>query len=238
MELCGGRRPGENVQLFEESLAALDHLRKRWNGRVFHAPDRSVGARAAEAELVAARHFRLDVAADDQRHDPRLELLPFGEIGEGRAPYRQDWWCETRGDGTHLLIRDPDRVSYDLIRQPDGTWRGSRFLHNVTTATLLAVGGDGSGQSTPGPGLADELLRAIGYPNHDATNWARFREAATLMAQVEPGFLSRLRELAAIMDEKDLQNLVDALTPPARQVLQSSEDVLARFYQSTIDFDG
>jgi hypothetical protein len=235
-DYAADERPGENVQLFEESLAALATLRRRWNGRVFHAPDRSLEARAAEAELVATRYFRLDVAADDQRHDPHLELLSFGEIGEGRAPYRQNWWCETRGGETHLLIRDPDRISYNLTRQDDGTWRGSRFLHNVARVTLLSAGGQAREGHT-GPGLADALLRAIGYPNHEPADWTRFQNAAALLAQVDPGFRARLGELGRTINAADLNDLAATLQPPERQ-LRSSEGVLRRHYRSTLDFDG
>lgn len=82
----------------------------------------------------------------------------------------------------HLLIRDPDHVSYDLVRQADGAWRGRRLLHNEAAATLLAAGSGPAKTQPAAAGIADALLHAIGYPSHSAADWMRFTEAAPLLA--------------------------------------------------------
>jgi hypothetical protein len=187
--------PTDGFQHLEACNAALATLRQRWNGRVFWPPDRSVAARAMEAALVHQGRFRLEVVDSEA---VELELLPFGEIGSGRSTYRQNWWCEAP-DGNHpeLLLRDGERVTYRLRPQPDGTFQGERRLHGVATVTLAAH--TPPAERAPSPGLADQLLSAIGYPDADAAEWDRFAAAIVLLSRVDPAVLARLEEIAEAM---------------------------------------
>jgi hypothetical protein len=228
--------PPEALQLFDECQAALSILRARWNGRVFNAPDRSTTARAAEAELVAICRLRLEIVGEEQEE---IELRRFGEIGKGRSGMRQNWWCEGEGNDVELLFGDAERVRYRLKRQPDGTWQGPRYTF-VTAEALLAPIIDTSPIAENLPGLADELLRAVGFPNESADDWARFRTAMTLIARIDPGVVERLRTIAGSLDaahsEALLQLLADIAPQQNKRLLAGADiEVLRKGYRRLLD---
>lgn len=48
----------------------------------------------------------------------------------------------------------------------------------------------------------------------------------------------RLHQIASETTESHLNDLLATLQPPRRKQLRSSEEVIKRYYRSTIDFDG
>jgi hypothetical protein len=228
--------PGEGFQLYEACREALQHLRQRWNGHVFNAPDRPPAARDMEADLTAAGLHRLEVIGEEQAE---IELLPFGEIGVGRSLFRQNWWCEAGKGEIRLLIRDADRVTYRLTLQDNGSWAGLRHARVASTATLTPAG-TRAATTFGGPGLADELLRAISFPHHSEADWARLCATLEILARVDPKVLSRLRTIAGGFDApaKDaLLRVVDAVEgqPASRRSPHIDLKVLNTRYRPLID---
>ncbi len=188
---AGTQHEIEGFVHLEACIAALGDLKGRWNGRVFHAPDRTTAARETEAELMAAGSCMLDVHADETL---RLELLPHNEIGAGRASDRLNWWCEEDEAGLWLAIADADRVSYRLRRIDPDHWEGMRLRvpeHEVSLRPLSRAG-----SASEAPGLVDQLIRASGFAQGSTEATADLVTALRLLCRVEPGALKRLQQLA------------------------------------------
>ncbi|MGN6100202.1 MAG: hypothetical protein ACTHOR_03565, partial [Devosia sp.] len=187
----GGQYAIENFVHEEACLGALERLRRRWSGRVFHLPDRTAAARRAETALAARKDFSLEI---DQDEKVGLELRPFGEIGEGRAIDRENWWCEEGPSGLVLRLGRPEGITYTFENRGGDWWSGRRLRPPEVPAQLIPIAEPAIDPAST-PGLADELVRAarLGEPHADAT---ALSSALALLARVEPGVLQRLRRLA------------------------------------------
>lgn len=218
---AGSQHQIEGFAHQDDCVEALIQLKRRWNGRVFHAPDRSSAARAVEAELVAAGPHQLEVIADETL---TLELLPLNEIGAGRANDRQNWWCEDDGHGIALVIADADRICYRLKRLDSGQWEGLRLRVPEHAVTMRAV--PGPGRAATSPGLVDQLLRASGFPRGDRV---QLEAALRLLCRVEPGALARLKELSA--GSAELQVLFAAVAEEFEADSVGRDMRLGQFYR-------
>lgn len=124
---CGGKwllhlpnRPLAVPALMPECEAALADLRTRWTGYVFHAPTRSVAARAEEARLIAARRFSLKMGGDPIRV---IDLLPGNVVG-GARNWEQHWAVIEDGAGLCLqLYREREPIA-TLHAKGAGVWYG------------------------------------------------------------------------------------------------------------------
>lgn len=226
---AGGQHELEGFVHLEVCKSAIAELRSRWNGRVFHVPDRSVAARAVEAELVLAGPLLLDVLADET---VRIELMPMGEIaaGAGRANDRQNWWCEEGPDGFDLVISDADRITYRLRRLDRDNWEGMRTRVPEHVVTLRPAGA-GNIASVSAPGLVDQLLRAAGYPRTSPEAKAELQAALRLLCRVDLGALERLKALAT--ESEGLATMLDAVAPGRERDEVRRDMVLGRFYHFT-----
>ncbi len=184
----GEQTPSENFHLLDDCLAALETLRRKWNGRVFNAPDRAPAAREMEGEI-AGRRFHLELLGDPPVD---LEFLPSGEFGEGRAANRQNWWCDTDGSVLRLNISDGPRVTYRFTPGDEGRWRGELLTPQRRDAALVPHG-DAVRPVIAGRGIADLLIDLLGP---DPTAWPTARELVARLAHAEPGIAARLAELA------------------------------------------
>jgi alpha 1,2-mannosyltransferase len=131
---------GTNQQLIDQDLArsceeAITELRRRWTGAIFNAPPRTQRAKAAETELSRQRRFRYDVSNGKPRD---LELLSAGAIGGGRTEIEQHWAVVEREGDLVLQFFSGSRRVVELLRQPDGSWRGASLGHPGFDATLLS----------------------------------------------------------------------------------------------------
>jgi hypothetical protein len=100
---------------------ALSDLRRGWNGLVFVAPARSPRALRAERDLVSLGALAFVVPGQPPL---KLELMPDGEIGEGRSPARMNWHCDEESGAIHLVIRDAFGPCWRLALQPNRRWYG------------------------------------------------------------------------------------------------------------------
>jgi hypothetical protein len=116
----------------EEAMAELHRV---WSGTVFHPPERSARARAAEAELIATRWFRYAVSNGEPRI---LELRRGGAIGEGRANLEQHWAIIEREGHLVLQFFSGSRLVIELLRQSDGSWCGVSIGTPGFDAKLIA----------------------------------------------------------------------------------------------------
>ncbi len=229
-------QPTEGFRHFDACVAALTELRKRWNGRVFNPPDRSAAARQAEVDLIETGRFRLEIVGEE---NDEIELLQFGELGHGRSGFRQNWWCEEAGGSVELLLRDGDRITYRLARQDDGSWEGRHYLRNPRAVVLRPAGFGMQPAKDGAAGLADTLLRAIGYPHQSDEEWATHRPALVLVATSDPGVARQLRQIADSVEASTagpLTELVDALEQQ-QVVTRIANDfgAVRRHYRSLID---
>ncbi|MBL8579969.1 MAG: hypothetical protein JNK47_22420 [Mesorhizobium sp.] len=230
--------PGEGFRRYDECLAALRHLRQRWNGRIFHAPDRPPAARSMETELAAAGRLLLEVIGEEK---VEIELLPHGEIGIGRSAYRQNWWCDTEEGQLRLLIRDADRVTYRLRVGKDGVWEGLRSSHVESSATLTRTAPLAS-DCFDRPGMADDMLRAINFPEHGDDDWVRLRATVEIVARFDPSLLSRLHTIASMCAEPSRSTLLELVDGIEQQttfttIERTSLEILHKRYRPLVNFD-
>jgi len=181
----------------EACLAAIADLEQRWSGRVFNAPDRTVAAREAEARLIAAGPFTVEI---DDDPTSTIAFAPYAEIAEGRAPDRRHWWIEEQDGGFQLVLTGGDQRAYTLAPGSDGIWRGRRHRWPILDVSLIPQGSAGPATTHHRPGLIDELLRAAG-PFDGGGPPPPLVEALHLLAKVIPGAAERL--LALANDEPD-----------------------------------
>lgn len=189
----GDQHKIEGFQHLDACLEALAHLRVRWNGTIAHLPDRSPAARAEEARLVASRHFKFEILSEDET---ALELLPFGEIGEGRAVDRQNWWCEEVGGEISLVFAVADEVRYRLFEVEPARWEGTRRRPPLRPVALTG-GRAASPVLGQAAGLVDVLLASAGFPEMTAGALEELRVALRLVCRADAGALARLQRLAA-----------------------------------------
>jgi hypothetical protein len=215
----------------EACLAALAELGSRWSGRVFNPPDRPAEARAAEAELVRAGPFVLDIRGEPER---RIRFGPHAELEEGSATDRRHWWIGGSDGALRLLISSGGRPGYVLERDKDGSWRGERRGPPAVKISLHPQQAGDVAAEPAAPGLVDELLRAGGVFGGHGSHWRRLADALGLIAAVLPGVRERLLQLAGEQSDPEIGERLNILaaslaeTPPSGKVGQGFE--LARHY--------
>ena len=111
--------PGFRYQA--ECQEALAELRALWPGYVAPAPAPRSGDHSTAAALERARWMLYRRVGADQR---LLELLPGGQIGEGRGPNEHSWRVERQGGRNRLLVSGDRRTTCALTHDADGVWRG------------------------------------------------------------------------------------------------------------------
>ncbi|KQW78964.1 hypothetical protein ASC89_11685 [Devosia sp. Root413D1] len=210
---------GEQRKLFgfqheAACLAAMAELERRWSGHAFTAPDRSLGAREVEQELIAAGEFVLE-SADEPAFTIRLG--EHAEVGAGRAVDRRHWWVEDSGGSHKLVLSGSDRPGYVLERGDDRIWRGQRHRVPIVDVSLYGVAG-AEPVALPAPGLVDELLRAGGAFGGPAGVSQQLVDALGLIAAVLPGVRERIATLAGLQTDpiiaSRLLDLAERVTPP------------------------
>jgi hypothetical protein len=176
-------RPLAITALMRHCEQALAELRQRWNGVVFHLPERPQRARAEEARLAAARHFHYQTWTAEGR---MLELLPSGRVGEGRSALEQHWAVIERDGALVLQFFSATRLTVELTASDDGSWQG----RSVTPAAFIAR-------------LVDERARRS-WPHETSERVAR-SAADWVTALLEPSLFAagfdaeRARELRAAL---------------------------------------
>lgn len=224
----GGEQRRLHAFVHEEAcLAALAELRANWSGRVFLPPDRTVRARASEAELTARGIFELSASGEAGM---ALELRPHAEIGAGRAHDRRHWWVEEDTNGLQLVLSDGERRTYQLARAADDSWHGRRFRTPLAEVMLAPPASGPPVRAEATPGLVDAFLQAAAGSPSAPTAPAQLTAALQLLARVTPGVAERLQWLAGReTDPEQRAVLLDAAAtlrgiepPQPRQVDRSS----------------
>jgi hypothetical protein len=113
-------RPLAEPSLMPKCDTALADLRRRWSGRVFHAPERSPRARAEEARLIAVRSFRYHPTTGSERD---IELLPGSRIGAG-SDCGHHWAVIERSGALVLQFYSGEYRRAELLKLSDGSWLG------------------------------------------------------------------------------------------------------------------
>jgi len=145
--------PLPQSDLMSSCEQALGELRQRWNGIVFHPPQRTQWARDAEKHLIAGRRHLYETWTTKMR---TLELLPGGRVQEGRGPFEQHWAVIERDGELILQFYSTSRLSVELTRSEDGSWQGQSLLANPLAARLIE---SGQRQSWPHQD-ADRIVRS------------------------------------------------------------------------------
>jgi hypothetical protein len=132
--LTGPNRPLAIASLMPHCEQALAELRERWNGVVFHLPERSRRARAEEAHLVSMRWCHYETSTTPAR---QLELLAGGRVGKGRADFEQHWAVIERDGALLLQLFSAACLAVELTRCEDGSWQGRCVARAAFTARLV-----------------------------------------------------------------------------------------------------
>lgn len=123
--LFGENRKIDGFQHEDRCRAALGELRKKWNGKVFHPPERSPAARSVEARLLRQKRFTMTQAGAETRD---IELAPGYRIGSGAGHHEFYWWVEDGEDGPDLVIQGYERRTAVLRPEADGAWYGTQLI--------------------------------------------------------------------------------------------------------------
>jgi hypothetical protein len=150
--LKGRNHPMAAPALDQDCAAALAELERRWSGVVFHAPERSATARAAERTLIATRRFDYTTSTTGARP---LELLSGGRVGEGRAECEQHWAVVERDGKLVLQLFSESRLHVELLELDEGSWHGGAVVLPHFGARLAAAS---AAENWPHRG-ADRIVR-------------------------------------------------------------------------------
>ena len=184
--LIGPNQPAATPALTPSCEEALADLRRRWSGRVFHAPVRSPPALAEEARLAGIRRFHYVSSVAGER---RLELLPGGRVGEGRDECEQHWAVIDRDGALVLQLFSGARAAIEFAKEADGSWQGgstfvpkfsARLVEEEARRTWPFAGRERVPRSAEHlvAALADPALFAAG---HDSKTEQELRAALSLL---------------------------------------------------------
>lgn len=215
-------RPLAAPLLMSSCEAALGDLRKRWSGTVFHAPERSLQARAEEARLIAIRSFRYEAATGERN----IELWPGGRMGVG-ATFERHWAVIDLTGELVLQFYVGDAPTETLHKSDDGCWRGLaarldfevRLEERPASTTLLFEAGDRILRS------ADDFVGAFVQPalftvGYDEERASAVRSALSLLNDMYDDVPERIIEHAtrhrAPMQWQSVLDQLAAKLAPAR----------------------
>ena len=122
--LRGRNREIEGFVHEDKCRTYLADLRRLWDGRIFHPPDRSAAATAIEAALVAQRWFRCVLVSAGESP---VELLS----GHRLSRFAQEaivWHVADGTDGVELMLIEDGREMACLRQDSDGVWRGRQLV--------------------------------------------------------------------------------------------------------------
>lgn len=198
--LFGNNRRIEGFQYEDGCLELLRELRSKWNGKVFHPPARSTGARRIEAELASQRRFRLvrpGTGSDD------IDLLPACRIGTGAGRQELYWYVEDGAEGPVLVLEGYDGRSAALRPGKDGAWRGDTLTEAAAPLVLESRERDRS-ETWPErpppeaeglPALAESVLRSYRDLPMDRDNRRDLEGTLRSLLRLDPGLAAALRAL-------------------------------------------
>jgi hypothetical protein len=213
-------RPLADAALMPVCEAALESLRARWSGLVFHPPQRSPRARAEEARLVALRRFAVQMPG---RSDV-VDLLPDNVVGAGRE-FAQHWAVVDADAAWQLRFYRDHEVVAALDPRDRGGWQGLGREPGQHIA-LSPLGGDAAIDIPQDPRVtrsAAEPLAALLQPEWFATGHDRH------LAGTIDGTLGLLNDAFDDVPEQITQ-LIEKSPPPAawRQHLVALIEELAK----------
>lgn len=120
--------------------AALADLRRRWDGNIFHAPERSEAARAKEGQLAGQGVFQ---CLSRSAEPAEVRLLPgnraLGECGRGE----KSWAVVDDGGDLAIQFYIGNRASARLKQEADETWRGHSLFGAPYDVALAPANGPG-----------------------------------------------------------------------------------------------
>jgi hypothetical protein len=114
---------------------ALNHLRRHWNGLVFHAPRRSAAATRIEQDIARQSAFILVIPG---RSPEQLVFLSDGEIGVGSSADCRNWHCADADGAIELVLCDAFGPRWRFEPQAGGRWYG-RAIDDATIEAYLAA---------------------------------------------------------------------------------------------------
>jgi hypothetical protein len=197
--LTGPNRPLAVASLMPRCEQALAELQQRWNGVVFHPPERSQRARVEEARLISARWHHYETPTTAAR---RLELLPGGRVGQGRADFEQHWAVIERDGAVVLQFFSATCLTLELTRCEDGSWHGRCVSCAGFSASLVH---ETARRSWP-HGQSERIERS-------ATEWVvALLEPALFAAGFDAERLLQVRAALSLMNDRfdDVPERLDA----------------------------
>ncbi len=118
--LLGRNQQIDGYRFEDECFHYIEDLRRLWDGRIFHPPERGAAARAVEASLIEQRYFRFELVS---YQTDLLELLS-GHRVVGRAYAGRVWYVIDGADQPQLVFANGGREKSRLSLDGDGVWRG------------------------------------------------------------------------------------------------------------------
>jgi hypothetical protein len=187
--LVGPNRALARMDVMANCEQALAELRRRWNGVVFHPPDRSQRARAEEARLIAARHHHYETWIAPAR---TIELLPSGCVGEGRGEFEQHWAVIERDGRLVVQFFSMTSLTVELTRSQEGSWHGSSINGAAFAAFMV------------------EAIRRRSWPHHgsrrigrSAADWLRtLLDSAQFAGGFDQATAAELRATLSLLNER------------------------------------
>lgn len=211
---------------------ALAELRRRWNGRVFEPPARTLAARRTERAIEG----HLFIAARPGEEDRELEFLPGGQIGRGRDFDRETWYvAEPEPSRFVLRILDRHGVRYEFRLLDGARWAESDNPEVAMSLTPVGVVAERDGAGPRDLAFVRNLINAVLAHGSWTDDVAReLRASLSALNKVDPRLLDDVEAFAA--SDKDLTDETrDHILDLARSLKSTAADPVKRSSRSPAD---
>lgn len=220
----------DGFKFTSECETFLEDLRKTWDGRIFHAPSRSVVARRTEQSLMGQRTFEYTMGI---RPPSRLELLPGHQIGVGRSDNLANWYMRDVDGGMELVFCDQHKEVATLSQDEAGNWIGKTTPRPRKDMKIVLAADDASENhlnTSPGGVVADLVRSAISGGNQAGSDVEAVKAAIRLLARIDAETASDVRSTALFYstDYPGLSKLLDDLAVELEEQLSRAQQPVAR----------
>ena len=188
---------------------ALAELRRKWNGRVFHAPGQTA------AKDLFDRIYRLTRPGEEVR---LLQFLPDGEIAAESLLEPMNWYCEDVAGAVSLVLDSGLDKPLRFAAAKNDVWQAG---------DVLLVPADGPGEQNL-MNLLRELVAATGFPGPVSKSaWSELQAALSLLSRRKSDLRGNVLAIAAEQGPGPTRKMLEELGNALGSTEVSPPDAIA-----------